>query len=563
VPENLAGFALAARTSCGRAKTVRVVVRMGVAVSLLAELRSYVGFTDGDARLLGRLRPFAQPHIRGIADEFYAVIRLHEGAFAVLKDEAQARRLHASLQVWIDELLSGPHDEPYAERHARIGHVHARVGLELRYMVGAMSRIRVALQRVASDVFVDDPQTSDAVRLALARACDLELGIMIESYKEDYVLRIERARAREKDALLAQLDERRRIFSDALEAADVAVLGFDASGRLAVANRATEQLTGYSADDLAAGDPFAMLFGERSSDVRARWLGGADPVGDGHAIEVDTLTRAGKKRVLRWHVAHHESREGGTTQTTTVVVGVDLTNERELERRARMNERLAATGVLAASLAHEIRNPLNGASLHVSVLERALARSADVSPAAREATEVLRAEISRLGALVTDFLEVARPSPLTRIECDANEIASSVGVLLAPEADARKVRLDVETCPFPATARLDAARTKQVLVNLVRNGLDAAREGGRVAVRVRRFPHDVEIDVADDGQGIADPNAPIFDAFYTTKEGGTGLGLAIVRRIVVDHGGDVTFESRPGSTVFTVRLPAEPTKLAK
>jgi PAS domain S-box-containing protein len=533
---------------------------MGVAVSLLAELRSYVGFTDEDARLLGRLRPFARPHIPAVADEFYAVIRLHEGAFAVLKDEAQARRLHASLQVWIDELLSGPHDDAYAERHARIGHVHARVGLELRYMVGAMSRIRVALQRIAGDAFADDPQTSDAVRLALARACDLDLGIMIESYKEDYVLRIERARAREKEALLARLDERRRIFSDALDAADVAVLGFDASGYIAVANRATEQLTGYSADDLAAGDPFAMLFGERSSDVRARWLGGADIAGDGYAIEVDTLTRAGKKRVLRWHVAHHESREGGTT---TVVVGVDLTNERELERRARMNERLAATGVLAASLAHEIRNPLNGASLHVSVLERALARSADVSPAAREATEVLRAEISRLGALVTDFLEVARPSPLSRVECDANEIASSVAVLLAPEADARKVRLDVEPCPFPATAQLDAARTKQVLVNLVRNGLDAAREGGRVAVRVRRLPRDVEIDVADDGQGIADPNAPIFDAFYTTKERGTGLGLAIVRRIVVDHGGDVTFESRPGSTVFTVRLPAEPTKLPK
>jgi PAS domain S-box-containing protein len=532
-----------------------------VVASLLAELRSYIGFTDEDARLLARLRPFAQPHIPTIADEFYAVIRLHEGAFAVLKDEAQARRLHASLQVWIGELLTGPYDAAYAERHARVGHVHARVGLELRYMVGAMSRIRVALQRIAAVAFGDDPGTSDAVQLALARACDLDLGIMIESFKEDFAARIERARAREQEALLVQLDERRRVLSDALEAADVAVLGFDAGGRLAVANRAMDQLTGYSADDLAAGDVFAMLFGERAPEVRGRWLRRAD-AGDGaggQAIDVDTLTRAGKKRVVRWHVARHESREGAPT---TVVVGVDLTNERELERRARLNERLAATGVLAASLAHEIRNPLNGASLHLQVLERALARSADLPRPALEATEVLRSEITRLSALVTDFLEVARPRPLTRAPCDANEIASSVGVLLAPEAEARNVRLEVQPFPFPATAELDTPRIKQVLVNLVRNGLEAVREGGHVVVRVRRHPHDVELEVADDGGGIADPNAPIFDAFYTTKEG-TGLGLAIVRRIVADHGGDVTFESRPGSTVFTVRLPAAPAGLAK
>jgi signal transduction histidine kinase len=96
-----------------------------------------------------------------------------------------------------------------------------------------------------------------------------------------------------------------------------------------------------------------------------------------------------------------------------------------------------------------------------------------------------------------------------------------------------------------------------VLVNLVRNGLDAVGEGGRVVVRVRRLPRHVEIEVADDGRGIPDPSAPIFDAFYSTKERGTGLGLSIVHRVVTDHGGDVRFESRPGSTVFVVRIPVD------
>jgi PAS domain S-box-containing protein len=532
---------------------------------LLEELRSYVGFTDEDATLLARFRPAAQPQFARIADEFYAVIRIHEGAFAVLKDEAQARRLHASLQVWLGELLGGPYDHEYAERHARIGQVHVRVGLELRYMVVAMSRIRVALQRIATDAFAGDGATGASLRLAIARVCDLDLAIMIESYKADFVGRIERASAKEQEDLRAQLDERGRIFSDALDAAGVAVLGFDATGRLVVANRTAERLTGYSADELVDGEAFTVLFEERGPAVRARWLSGPG-VGTG-AAEEDIRTRSGKMRTVRWQVAHPATSPTSPSPAAAegaglaVVVGVDLTNERELERRARLNERLAATGALAASLAHEIRNPLNGASLHVSVLDRALARAGAVPAAAREAAEVLRAEINRLSNLVSDFLEVARPRPLVRSECDANEIASSVAVLLAPEAEARGVHLRVEPFALPATANLDAERTKQVLVNLVRNGLDAVAEGGHVVVRVRRLPRDLEIDVADDGAGIADPTAPLFDAFYTTKERGTGLGLSIVRRIVTDHGGDVTFESRPGSTVFTIRLPADPVVL--
>jgi signal transduction histidine kinase len=241
-----------------------------------------------------------------------------------------------------------------------------------------------------------------------------------------------------------------------------------------------------------------------------------------------------------------------------VLFGIDLTHERELERRARQNERLAAAGALAAGLAHEIRNPLNGANLHVSVLDRALARMGSTPPEAREATDVLRAEIKRLSALVTDFLEVARPKPLTRAEHDLNEIAASVRALLAPEAAQRQVDLRLETFPFPGRAHVDGERIKQVLVNLVRNAMEAVREGGHVTMRVRRLPQEVELDVADDGPGLPDPNAPIFDAFYTTKDRGTGLGLSIVQRIVSDHGGDVSFTTGPGGTTFTVRLQAAP-----
>lgn len=517
---------------------------------LLEELRSYVGLTDEDIETLARFRPLAEPHFAAIADEFYAIVRMHEGAFDVLKDEAQAQRLHTSLQAWLGELLGGPFDAKFVERHARIGRVHVQVGLQLRYVVTAMSRIRVSLQRIAFER-LPDGAASDA-RLAIERVCDLDLAIMLESYKDDFVGRVERAKAVESEAVRQRLDARRRLYSDALDAADVAVLAFDAQGALALANRKSEHLTGWTMDDLAEGGPFELLFGDRAKSMREVWLGavGESPV----EIETDVRTRAGKTRIVRWHASSHRRPDG---ESMLIAVGVDVTHERELERRARQNERLAAAGALAAGLAHEIRNPLNGASLHVAVLDRALARTDRVPPAAREAADVLRGEIKRLGSLVTDFLEVARPKPLARVECDANEVANSVSALLRPEAAARKVSFSVDLFPFPASAHLDVERIKQVLVNLVRNAIEAVGEGGHVAMRVRRLPRHVEIDVMDDGPGIPDPDTPIFDAFFTTKERGTGLGLSIVHRIVTDHGGDVTFTSRPGSTVFTVTLPSD------
>jgi PAS domain S-box-containing protein len=521
---------------------------------LLGEMQSYIGFSEADAAALQRLHPIAKPHFEAIADEFYALIRTHEGAFAVLRDEAQARRLKGSLKVWLSELLSGPYDATYMDGRARIGHAHVRAGLPVRYVIAAMSRVRAALLRVVADGFAGDREANREVNLAVVRVCDLDLAILVESYKDDFAERIGRFRALESGADHPAIAAPPQPLSDVLEGADVVVLRFDPSGRLVFANRKAERTTGYAFDELAAGNVFVLLFGDRAATVRAQWLGGSDglPV----QMEADIRTRAGRPRVLRWHATvRHSHAEGGRS---VVVVGIDLTHERELERRARHNERLAATGVLAAGLAHEIRNPLNGANLHLSVLDRTLARTPGVPPAAREATDVLRSEIRRLSALVTDFLEVARPRPLALVDVDANEIARSVGLLLGPEADAQNKVLEVEPFPMPAAAKLDVERIKQVIVNLVRNGLDAVGPGGRVAVRVRRLPHHVEFDVADSGSGVLDSAAPIFDAFYTTKERGTGLGLSIVHRIVTDHGGDVWFESRPGSTVFTVRIPAQP-----
>jgi signal transduction histidine kinase len=211
---------------------------------------------------------------------------------------------------------------------------------------------------------------------------------------------------------------------------------------------------------------------------------------------------------------------------------------------------------LAAALAHEIRNPLNGASLYLSIVERELARSQATPRPVHEALRVVRSELHRISSFVTDFLEFARPAPLHRAPLDVNAVVGQAVEELRPTAEALGVDLQLEPAPEAAMARVDKERLERAIFHLTENALEAARRGGRAIVRVVMALTELAIEVEDDGPGIPAQGAHVFDAFYTTKANGTGLGLSIVRRIVEDHGGDLSYASAPGRTVFRLRLPS-------
>jgi signal transduction histidine kinase len=305
---------------------------------------------------------------------------------------------------------------------------------------------------------------------------------------------------------------------------------------------------------MLGADLFERVFPEDGPRLRAAFLSatGEEPV----ELVADLQTRTRQKRLVDW-LCWREA-PGGLEPVRYVVVGLDRTEELAVERQALQNARLAAVGALAAGLAHEIRNPLNGASLHLSVLERELARLPGVSSSSSDAVVIVRSELRRLSSLVTDFLEVARPRPLARAEVDLKGVVQSVIAQVQDDARARGVGLTADLPSSPVVARVDAERLKKVLLNLVHNALEAGDGGGKIAVRLRPAVDRLEIEVEDDGPGIPEGGPPIFDAFFTTKRSGTGLGLSIVHRIVADHGGDVTYTSVPKRTVFQVRLPIAP-----
>ncbi len=156
--------------------------------SLLTVLTAYVGF---DAECASRLRALSarmEPYRGQIVDRFYEAILEDPGARAVLKNEAQIQRLRASLLHWLEGLFTGPYDAAYYEKRAQIGRMHVKVGLEQRYMLGAMNVIRTELHRAVSDSAPGGVGVSDDHRV-IDQICDIELAIMLETYREDYVLK--------------------------------------------------------------------------------------------------------------------------------------------------------------------------------------------------------------------------------------------------------------------------------------------------------------------------------------------------------------------------------------
>jgi signal transduction histidine kinase len=172
-----------------------------------------------------------------------------------------------------------------------------------------------------------------------------------------------------------------------------------------------------------------------------------------------------------------------------------------------------------------------------------------------EALAVVRAELRRLSAFITDFLEVARPPPVVLAPVDLNAVLKQAVEQLERVAAERAVELRVDVPVGPVVVSADGERLKRAVLNLLMNALEAVKPRGRVVGRVRTTDHHVEIEVEDDGPGIAPGDPPIFEAFYTTKPGGTGLGLSVVSRAAGDHGGDVSYQSVSGCTVFRIRLP--------
>lgn len=235
---------------------------------------------------------------------------------------------------------------------------------------------------------------------------------------------------------------------------------------------------------------------------------------------------------------------------------------RLVENQALINrqEKLASLGMLAAGVAHEIRNPLTAIKAWLFIQQKHLQTG---TPEHADA-EVIASEINRLERIVRDVLLFARPSEPHLATVAAEVPLQQVQTLLSPELAKFDIRLVVENSVH-ARIRVDSHQIQQVLINLIQNGADSIGSHGTVTLRVRtgtkrladQVAEVVILEVADTGHGIpADVEKRLFDPFFTTKETGTGLGLSIASRIVEKHGGALQYQTQVNrGTVFGIVLP--------
>jgi signal transduction histidine kinase len=223
---------------------------------------------------------------------------------------------------------------------------------------------------------------------------------------------------------------------------------------------------------------------------------------------------------------------------------------RDAEAAVRRSERLAALGQLSAGLAHELRNPLGSIRGSAELLQRAVGRE---SPVAQELAGIVREEVDRTNALVTRFLDFARPLEPRRETVDITQVIDRA-------ATHAKVAIIRNYSPDVPPLAVDPSLMEQIFINLLSNAAQASAPDAPITVVTRMIGEEAEVSVIDRGCGIPpDKIETIFNPFVTTKKTGVGLGLAIVAKIVDGHRGRMAVESAPGKgSAFRIYLPIKP-----
>ena len=241
-----------------------------------------------------------------------------------------------------------------------------------------------------------------------------------------------------------------------------------------------------------------------------------------------------------------------------VMILRDITESRRTAQQTIESERLNALRLLAAGVAHEIGNPLNSLHIHLQLMERSVQKLHDGEKTElQQSIDVARSEVNRLDSIVTQFLKAIRPSrPQLRPE-NVNTIVEEAVRFFAPELQDREILIEQELRSDLPLLQLDRDQMKQAFYNVIKNSVEAMHRRGTLRIRTDLADTHVIVRFEDSGGGMSAENlSRVFEPYFTTKPSGSGLGLLIVRRIVREHGGELSIESNQGKGLtLTIRLP--------
>ena len=238
-----------------------------------------------------------------------------------------------------------------------------------------------------------------------------------------------------------------------------------------------------------------------------------------------------------------------------VLIIKDLTEIKKLEKQISRSEQMNAMGQLASGVAHEIRNPLNSIGTIVQQLDKDFEPVADKDEY-HSLAKIVSKEVQRMNKTIENFLRFSRPEPIEKTEFNLSDLLHAVIMQFNPLVVEKNIKL-ISRINWEGIVFWDKNQIKQVLINLIKNSMEAIFNDGIIELSVSKEKEDVIIKIKDNGEGIPKENLQkIFNLYFTSKAKGTGIGLSIIQRIINEHDGIITVDSIVGEgTVFTIILP--------
>ena len=428
---------------------------------------------------------------------------------------------------------------------------------------GEMDLAIQALQLDASD-FITKPVNDDALHLALQRAKE---RYSARKQLKDYaaLLEVEKAQT---------LEELRKTFSfqkNLVESSMDGILACDASGQAVIFNKSLEQMLGFSKTEVLGKMTFEQFFPPAMAGQFRQELAGD--------------TYGGKNRLFLYETTlnNHEGHKIPVQVSAAILLEQDEENglvcffrdlreirriERELADQTRIlhQDKMMSLGRLAASVVHEINNPLSGILNYIRLMIRIVSRGAlteDQQKKFQQYLNLVENETGRCSQIISSLLTFSRKSPVTFEKVSVADLLERCKILSQHKLELQNIRLESIVNPDIPPVAGDFNQLQQCVINLIFNAIDAMPEGGTLTLEGRfdRPASLVLVTVTDTGTGISEGDLPyIFEPFYTTKQEGygVGLGLSTVYGIMERHKGSVEVKSMPGKgSTFTLKLPAQ------